>query len=297
MQHDLAAESKTENGGTHARGPRPWTAQERGQVRRVVVAVVVLALFFCFQMTGAVLARSDVLRAEALHILTDVAALGLALLAMHAARHEVAGRFSYGLRRAEPIAALVNALFVLGATALLVTNAIDDLRTGATPDADIMLWVAICAVIINGASAWLIHGAIDPMHQHGHGVLHVHVPAPHDSDADDHLCEQGHVYVPGHELHEGHALNLRGAFLHLAGDAMGSTAAVAAALLVRLGISPKADPIAAFVVAGILVYAAARLVRDAVRALVDIAGFEAAQARVSHGHETDENHDESRRDT
>jgi cation diffusion facilitator family transporter len=259
--------------------------------------VVVLALFFCFQMTGAIFARSDVLRAEALHILTDVAALGLALLAMHAARHEVAGRFSYGLRRAEPIAALVNALFVLGATALLVTNAIDDLRTGATPDADIMLWVAICAVVINGASAWLIHGAIDPMHQHGHGVAHVHVPAAHDSDEDDHRCEQGHVYVPGHELHEGHALNLRGAFLHLAGDAMGSTAAVVAALLVRIGVSSKADPIAAFVVAGILVYAAVRLIRDAVRALADIARFEAVQVEVGHGHETDENHDESRRGT
>jgi cobalt-zinc-cadmium efflux system protein len=296
MQHDVAAETKFEEGGTRAR-PRPWTAQERGQLRRVLVAVVVLALFFCFQMTGAIFARSDVLRAEALHILTDVAALGLALLAMHAARYEVAGRFSYGLRRAEPIAALVNALFVLGATALLVTNAIDDLRTGATPDADIMLWVAICAVVINGASAWLIHGAIDPMHQHGHGVLHVHVPAPHGSDEDDHPCEQGHVYVPGHELHEGHALNLRGAFLHLAGDAMGSTAAVVAALLVRLGISKTADPIAAFIVAGILVYAAVRLIRDAARALADIARFEAAQAAVGHEHETDKNHDESRRGT
>lgn len=297
MQQDLAAQTKTEPEGSRARAPRPWTAQERSQLRRVTVAAVVLALFFCFQMTGAILARSDVLRAEALHILTDVAALGLALLAMHAARHEVAGRFSYGLRRAEPIAALVNALVVLGATALLVTNAIDDLRTGATPDADIMLWVAICAVVINGASAWLIHGAIDPMHQHGHGVLHVHVPEAHDAHEDDHLCEQGHVYVPGHELHEGHALNLRGAFLHLAGDAMGSTAAVVAALLVRLGISPKADPIAAFVVAGILVYAAGRLIRDAARALVDIARFEAAQAAVGHGHETDEKHDESRRGT
>jgi cobalt-zinc-cadmium efflux system protein len=295
MQQDLAARAKTEDGGRHARGTRPWTDQERGQLRRVVAAVVVLALFFCFQMTGAVLARSDVLRAEALHVLTDVAALGLALLAMHAARHEAAGRFSYGLRRAEPTAALVNALFVLGATALLVTNAIDDLRTGATPDADIMLWVAVCAVVINGASAWLIHGAIDPMHQHGHGVRQGRVPAARD--ADDHLCEQGHVYVPGHELHEGHALNLQGAFLHLAGDAMGSTAAVAAALLVRFGVSSKADPIAAFVVAGILVYAAVRLIRDAVRALVDVARFEAAQAEGGHGHETDEIHDESRRDT
>jgi cobalt-zinc-cadmium efflux system protein len=231
--------------------------------------MVVLALFFCAQLAGAILARSDVLRVEALHILTDVAALGLALLAMHAARHELAGRFSHGLRRAEPIAALINAVLVLGATALLVMGAIRDLRTGATPDTDIMLLVAICAVVINGASAWLIHGAIDPMHQHGHGGPHGHAFAANHLDADDQLCQQGHVYVPGHELHEGHALNLRGAFLHLAGDALGSTAAVVAAVLIRLGVSAKADPVAAFVVACILVYAALRLIRDSVRALAD----------------------------
>jgi cobalt-zinc-cadmium efflux system protein len=277
------------------KGVRPWTARERSQVRRVVVAAVVLALFFCVQLTGAILARSDVLRVEALHILMDVAALGLALLAMHVARREVPGQFSYALRRAEPIAAFVNALFVLGATALLVTDAIDDLRTGATPDADIMLWVAICAVVINGASAWLIHGAIDPMHQHGHGAPHGHVSAAADSDADDHLCEQGHVYVPGHEVHEGHALNLRGAFLHLAGDALGSTAAVVAAVLVRFGVSSKADPIAAFMVAGILVYAAVRLVRDAVRAMIDGGRAEAANGSVGARPQTDKNRDESRR--
>jgi cobalt-zinc-cadmium efflux system protein len=268
--------------------PRARTDRERAQVKRVVVAMVVLALFFGAQFAGAILARSDVLRVEALHVLTDVAALGLALLAMHVARHELAGRFAHGLRRAEPIAALVNAAFVLGATALLVADAVSDLRTGATPDADVMLWVAIAAVVINGMSAWLIHGAIDPMHQHGHAAAHGHAHHAGHTHADDPLCQKGHVYVPGHEVHEGHALNLRGAFLHLAGDALGSTAAVVAAVLIRFGVSAKADPIAAFVVAAILAYAAVRLIRDAVRALAG-----AAHA----GQQADENGDESRRDT
>jgi len=255
MQQDVTAEEKSEVGG-----PRPWTARERGQVRRVIAAVVVLALFFCFQLAGAIFARSDVLRAEALHILADVAALGLALLAMHVARYQGSSRLSGGLQRAEPIAAVINAALLLGATAFLVVDAARDLRTGATPDAGIMLWVAICAVVINGTSAWLIHGAIDPMHRHGH-------PAHADHGDEEDLCRQGHVYVPGHELHEGHALNLRGAFLHLAGDALGSTAAVVAAVLLRLGVSPKVDPIATFVVAAILVYAGVRLIRDAARTL------------------------------
>jgi cobalt-zinc-cadmium efflux system protein len=247
---------------------RDRTARERSKTRRVVAAMVVLSLFFCVQLTGAIIARSDVLRAEALHILTDVAALALALLAMRVALRDGAGqRGSSVLRRAEPIAALVNAVFILGATALLVVDALRDLRTGATPDAGIMLWVAISAVVINGASAWLIHGAIDPMHEHGHLGSHGHAHARSHAEADDPTCPKGHVYVPGHEVHEGHALNLRGAFLHLAADALGSTAAVIAAVLIRAGFSPKVDPIATFAVAAILVYAAARLLRDAARAL------------------------------
>jgi 1,4-alpha-glucan branching enzyme len=40
------------------------------------------------------------------------------------------------------------------------------------------------------------------------------------------------------------ALNLRGAWLHLLGDALGSLAALVAAVAIRLGVSPKADPVA-----------------------------------------------------
>jgi cobalt-zinc-cadmium efflux system protein len=292
MPHDMKADTKS-----GAAVPRLWTVRERRQLRRVATAMVVLALFFCVQFTGAILARSDVLRVEALHILTDVAALGLALLAMHVARHHGAGRPSHGLHRAEPIAALVNAALVLGATALLVKNAIEDLGSGATPDADVMLWVAICAVVINGASAWLIHGAIDPMHRHGHGPLSGAAGSEGLRGAGDPPCQQGHVYVPGHEVHEGHSLNLRGAFLHLAGDALGSTAAVVAAVLIRFGVSSSADPIAALVVAGILVYAAARLIRDAAHVLFSVGRERAAAASFHAGEESGGNHDELGRDT
>jgi len=59
-------------------------------------------------------------------------------------------------------------------------------------------------------------------------------------------------------------LNLRGAWLHLVGDALGSLAALVAAIAIRLGSSPAVDPMASFVVAAILVYGGARLLKDAV---------------------------------
>jgi cation diffusion facilitator family transporter len=64
-------------------------------------------------------------------------------------------------------------------------------------------------------------------------------------------------------------VNLRGAWLHLLGDALGSLAALVAALAVKFGSSPKADAIASFLVAGILVYGAVRLLNDAVLVLLE----------------------------
>ena len=74
----------------------------------------VTAVFFGVQFVGAIWANSDVLRAEALHLLTDVAALGMAFAAMRVAVRRPTARFTYGLRRAEPVAAIFNALLVLG---------------------------------------------------------------------------------------------------------------------------------------------------------------------------------------
>jgi len=55
----------------------------------------------------------------------------------------------------------------------------------------------------------------------------------------------------------------------LFGDALGSLAALVAAVAIRLGSSPKADPVASFVVAAILVYGAVRLLKDGVLILLE----------------------------
>ncbi len=234
---------------------------EEKQARRVLVVLSIMALFFAVQLAGAIWADSDVLRAEALHLLTDVAALGLSYLAIRVAIRRPTARFTYGLRRAEPVAAVFNALLVLSATALVVVGAIADLAEGAGPRADRMLIIAAFGVVVNGVAAWLIHGAIGAHTRDDHDHDHDHDPC-HDL-SHQHIAQQ--VQRRGH----GHVLNLRGAWLHLFGDALGSLAALVAALAIRFGASPKADPIASFVVAAILVYGAARLLREAVLILLE----------------------------
>lgn len=252
---------------------------EERQARRVLVVLLIMSVFFVVQLFGAIWADSDVLRAEALHLLSDVAALGLSYLAIRVASRHPTARFTYGLRRAEPVAAVFNSLLVLSATAVVVIQAIEDLSKGAGPRADRMLYIAAVGLVVNGVAAWLIHGAIgahagrDPSghraagptaHGENHdGHEHAHAEEPCANLSHEHIAQQARRR--GH----GHALNLRGAWLHLFGDALGSLAALVAAVAIRLGGSSAADPVASFVVAAILVYGAVRLLKDAVLILLE----------------------------
>jgi cation diffusion facilitator family transporter len=248
----------------------------------VLVVLLIMSAFFLVQLVGATWAASNVLRAEALHLSTDVAALALSYLAIRVALQRPTARFTYGLRRAEPVAAIFNALLVLSATAIVVAEAVSDLSNGAAPRADRMLYMAAVGLVVNGVAAWLIHGAIGGHAGHEHEGArgddhdHDHVSdRDHDHDHDhgarlvcadlshQHLAQQ--VRRRGH----GHTLNLRGAWLHLFGDALGSLAALVAAVAIRLGCSPIVDPVASFVVAAILVYGGVRLLRDAVLILLE----------------------------
>lgn len=68
---------------------------------------------------------------------------------------------------------------------------------------------------------------------------------------------------------QGQSLNLRGAYLHVLSDLLGSVAVIVAALLVQLAGWTLADPIASLVVTLLIVRAAWRLVREAVDILLE----------------------------
>ncbi len=272
----------------HVEGERPWAARtsdsknaefsaaEARQAKRLKWVLATVSAFFAVEFAGARVANSAVLEADALHLLMDVFALGMSLYAMRLAVRRPEGRFTFGLRRAEPLAALLNAGLILLASAEIVHEGIDHLRGAEEPKGSVMLVVAIGALVVNGISAWLLHGA---MGHHGHDHAHDH--DGHDHHGHDH----GHAHAHAHgkkskkkgekgekaASKKGHHLNLRGAWLHLMGDTLGSVAALVAALVVKLGGPSWADPVASFLVVIILVFGALRLVRDALVVLLEVA--------------------------
>ena len=233
--------------------PPGFTPTEARQSRRLLTVIALVGAFFVVELGGAIVADSVVLHADALHLLMDVLALGVSALAMRLAVRRPTPRFTYGLRRAEPVAAIFSSLLVLVTTTLIVVEAIGALYGRAAPRAGVMIVVALMALLVNGLSAWLLHDALESPHGHAHDDRH------------------GHAHGHSHGHAQGHALNLRGAWLHLLGDTLGAFAALVAALVIRYGGHPAADPIASFVVAAILFYGSLRLLRDATLVLLEAA--------------------------
>jgi cobalt-zinc-cadmium efflux system protein len=250
-----------------------FTAGEARQQRRLKMVLGLVGGFFVLELGGALWAESVVLQADALHLLMDVLALGVSLFAMRLAVRRPTPRFTYGLRRAEPVAAIFSALLVLATTAGIVVEGLAALHEHTPPRATIMLVVAVTAIFVNGLSAWLLHDAIGHSHGHAHDPDNPddHAEEPTDDRADAHVHAHAHANDHAPAKVHGHALNLRGAWLHLLGDTLGALAALVAALVIRFGGSAAADPIASFVVAAILLVGSLRLLRDATLVLLESA--------------------------
>ena len=87
---------------------------ETGTRTRLVIALVIAAGILAVEVVGAVLSGSLALLADAGHMLTDVAGLGLAVLAATLVGRPATSRRTWGYRRAEVLAAAAQAAILLG---------------------------------------------------------------------------------------------------------------------------------------------------------------------------------------
>lgn len=120
----------------HAHHARPAGDGARGRLVAVLaVSLVVLAA----EVTGAVLSGSLALLADAGHVLTDVAGLGVAVVAATLARRPATDARTWGFRRAEVLAAAAQAAVLLAVGVFVVVEAVGRLLDPPDVDAPLML--------------------------------------------------------------------------------------------------------------------------------------------------------------
>jgi cobalt-zinc-cadmium efflux system protein len=194
---------------------------------RLVVVFVITAGVLLLEAVGAFLTNSLALLADAGHVLTDVVGIGLALGAIWFAGRPGDAARSFGFLRLEILAAVVNAVLLLGIAAIVVIEGIRRLGTEPTIASGPMLAIALV-----GGAANLI------------GMVLLHGP-------------------------QRDSLNMRGAYLELMGDLLGSVMVVIAAVVIALTGWTAIDAIASIAIGVLILPRTLRLLRDAVDVLLE----------------------------
>jgi cobalt-zinc-cadmium efflux system protein len=117
--------------------------------RRLRAALAVTLSVLALEVAGGLVSGSLALVADANHMLADVAALTLAYAATALAGRAPTSRHTFGLARAEVLAAFVNAQLLLLVCAWLIYESVRRLRSPVEIRLDIMIPVAVVGLVAN----------------------------------------------------------------------------------------------------------------------------------------------------
>lgn len=203
--------------------------QKSGAERRMLLAFWLIFSFMLVEVAGGWWSGSLALMADAGHMVTDAAALGLAYLAFRLGRKAADARRTFGYLRLEVVAGFVNALALFGLVAWIVYEAWQRLQAPIEILSGPMLAVAVVGLLVNLLVLRIL--------THGH---------------------EGHDHV-----------NVQGAVLHVLGDLLGSVGAVVAALVIRYTGWTPIDPILSVVVSLLIMNSAGRLLQRSLHILLE----------------------------
>jgi cobalt-zinc-cadmium efflux system protein len=123
--------------------------------RAFAIGIVLNLIYVGFEATFGVLSGSLALIADAGHNLSDVLGLVLAWGAAMLAKRPPSRRFSYGLRGATILAALINAVVLLLAVGFIAYNAVFRLIIPDLVEGETVIVVAAIGIVVNGVTAWM----------------------------------------------------------------------------------------------------------------------------------------------
>ncbi len=143
-----------EHGGADAGAGRAGHSHAHGATadtdrRALTGALVLLVAFMAFEVGSAIYSNSLALLADAGHMLIDVGAIVGSLVALRLAARPETGSHTYGLKRAEILAATFNGISLVVVAALVTFEAIVRLLNPSPVDGAVLIVVASVGVAVN----------------------------------------------------------------------------------------------------------------------------------------------------
>lgn len=199
--------------------------------RLLATALALTATVMVVQIVGAVLSGSLALLADAAHMFTDAAALVVALVATSIASRPADDRRTFGYQRAEVLGALANGVILIVLCAWVGVEAVQRLLAPAEAEVQGGLMLIV-------ATVGMIANAVS-------------------------------MWLLGRA--QKRSINVRGAYLEVLGDLIGSVAVIVAAIVIVATGFAQADAIASLFIAVLIVPRAIGLLREVVVVLTESA--------------------------
>jgi cobalt-zinc-cadmium efflux system protein len=127
--------------------------------RRLGAALGLILSFMLAEVVAGILADSLALLSDAAHMLTDAAAIALALVAARLAARPARGGYTFGLKRAEILSAQVNGATLVALALVIAIEGVRRLFDPPSVEGVTVLVVALVGIVVNLAATWMLAGA------------------------------------------------------------------------------------------------------------------------------------------
>ena len=127
----------------------------RSDQRRLLIVLGVTSIYFLTELAGGYLTGSLALLSDAVHMLTDIAALCLGLLTLWISARPASSAKTYGYLRAEILGALLNGLFLWLLVVFIWFEAVSRIRHPRPVSGLPVMAIAIVGIGVNTFSAWM----------------------------------------------------------------------------------------------------------------------------------------------
>ncbi|HEX8617020.1 MAG TPA: cation diffusion facilitator family transporter [Thermoanaerobaculia bacterium] len=195
--------------------------------RKLTIATAANVLVVIAEIAIGMYAGSLALIGDALHNLTDAAALIIALVAVRLEQREPTHEKTFGYQRAGILAAFINAGLLVAFTLFIFRESWERLQEPRNVHTTAMLIMAAIALFVNAATA-----------------ISIHRESQHD-------------------------VNIRGAFVHMVGDAVSSAGIIVAAILIHLTGSTKWDALVSILIGLLILWSSYGVLRESMNLLLE----------------------------
>jgi cobalt-zinc-cadmium efflux system protein len=125
--------------------------------KNLFITIILNLIITVAQVLGGLLSGSMALLADALHNFSDVGSLIISYFATKISKKSSSAKRTFGYKRAEILAALINSMLLVGVGVFLIAESFSKLLSPEPIESSIVIWLALLSIVLNFLSVLILH--------------------------------------------------------------------------------------------------------------------------------------------